>query len=143
MSLSSVPSSRLSRSHPRVRRACRQRPLVVEPLEGRLVMSSAWVQQGPGQIVDPFAGTPGQSSNVEGITSPEGPIPESGAIQAIAVQTADTVYVGTVNGGVWKTTNATDASPTWIPLTDSQLPALSINSLAISPLDPNVIFAGG
>ena len=92
---------------------------------------SAWVEQGPGPILR------GQS---EGI--PNNPV--SGAVTGIAVDplNANTVYLATVNGGVWKTTNATAPSPTWFPLTDQQLPALSINSLALSPLDSNILFAG-
>src|SRR4029077_1292415 len=68
----------------------------------------------------------------------------AGAINAIATDPANAnlVYVGTVNGVIWKTTNAIAANPTWIPLTDLQLPALSIRSLAISPVDSNTIFAG-
>ena len=73
-----------------------------------------------------------------------GPNPVAGAINAIVPDpsSADIVFVGTVNGGVWKTTNATAASPTWTPLTDTLLPALSINSLAVSPVDSNTLFAG-
>ena len=52
------------------------------------------------------------------------------------------VFVGTVNGGVWKTSNATAAVPTWIPLTDNQLPQLSIKSLAMSPVNSDTLFAG-
>ena len=82
----------------------------------------------------------------------QGPAPElangapwSGAINAIAIDPSDpsgnTVYVGAVNGGIWKTTNATAAAPTWTPLTDLKLPGLSIRSLAISPKD-SMLFAG-
>src|ERR1700731_223740 len=80
-----------------------------------------WVEQGPGPILN--------GANTEGMP---GPNPVAGAINAIAPSpsSADTVFVGTVNGGVWKTSNATAASPTWTPLTDTQLPALSIDSLA-------------
>lgn len=48
----------------------------------------------------------------------------SGAIQRIAVDpaNADRVWVGTVNGGVWGTTNATALDGAhWVPLTN-QLP---------------------
>ena len=88
-----------------------------------------WVEQGPGPILN------GQD---EGI--PNNPV--AGAINAIVPISADVVFVGTVNGGVWKTSNATAASPTWTPLTDTQLPALSINSLAVSPVNSNTLFAG-
>ena len=92
-----------------------------------------WKEQGPGPIIN------GQDI---GLTNPNNPV--SGAVNAIATVpgNANTVYVGTVNGGIWKTTNATAATPTWTPLTDTQLPALSIRSLAISPLDSKLIFAG-
>jgi hypothetical protein len=89
----------------------------------------AWVEQGPGPILN------GQD---EGLLNN----PVAGAINAIVPISADIVFVGTINGGVWKTSNATAATPAWTPLTDTQLPALSINSLAVSPVDPNTLFAG-
>jgi hypothetical protein len=92
-----------------------------------------FTEQGPGPIVN------GQD---EGLTNPTNPV--AGAVNAVAIQpgSSDVIYVATVNGGIWKTTNATAASPTWTPLTDLQLPALSINSIAISPVDNNTIYAG-
>src|SRR5207245_9516177 len=60
----------------------------------------------------------------------------SGAIEALAVNPGDpkVIYVGAVNGGVWKTTEGADAFPTWKPLTD-QLPSLSIAALQFDPTD--------
>ncbi len=77
-----------------------------------------------------------------GLTNPRNPV--SGAINAIAAVPGDpnTLYAGAVNGGVWKTTNATAVAPTWTPVTDPHLKALSIRSLAISPLNSADIFAG-
>src|SRR5690242_5104193 len=49
-----------------------------------------------------------------------------------------TFYIGVVNGGVWKTT---DAGRTWLPLFDEQ-PTGSIGALAVAPSDPNVIYVG-
>ena len=99
------------------------------------VAGPVWVQQGGGPIIN------GQD---EGITTAQGNNPVSGSIQAVAPSATDsnTIYVATTNGGVWKTTNATAATPTWTPLTDQALPALSLGSIGISPLDPNVILAG-
>jgi hypothetical protein len=61
----------------------------------------------------------------------------NGAIQALAVHPTDPniMYIGAVNGGIWKTTNATAASPHWTPLTDN-LPSLSIGALEFDPTDP-------
>lgn len=49
-----------------------------------------------------------------------------------------TFYFGSVNGGVWKTT---DAGVVWTPITDGYGIA-SIGALAVAPSDPNVIYAG-
>jgi hypothetical protein len=95
-------------------------------------LAASWVEQGAGPIINgPNTRTPPDSR-------------VAGAINAIAIDpdNANLIYVGTVNGGIWKTTNATAVNSTWIPLTDFQLPALSIRSLAISPVNPNLIFAG-
>src|SRR5579883_2932275 len=67
---------------------------------------------------------------------------EGGAANVILQSPADanTLYMGTVNGGVWKTTNA---GQTWVPLTD-QIGSLSISSLVLDPTDPtgNTLVAG-
>jgi photosystem II stability/assembly factor-like uncharacterized protein len=49
-----------------------------------------------------------------------------------------TFYVGVVNGGVWKTT---DAGRTWNPIFDDQ-PTGSIGALAVAESDPNIIYVG-
>ncbi|MFL6674635.1 MAG: WD40/YVTN/BNR-like repeat-containing protein [Massilia sp.] len=89
------------------------------------------MEQGPGPTLN------GQSEGLPGN-------PVSGGVNAIAVDRSHpgTVYLGTVNGGVWKSNNVNTASPSWSQLTDLKLPALSINSIAISPLNSSTIFAG-
>src|SRR5262245_45603367 len=69
-----------------------------------------WAEQGPGPIFgNPNVVNIGQKNAV------------SGAVEAIASHptNADIVYIGTLNGGVWKTTNATAAGKLidWTPLT--------------------------
>ena len=47
-------------------------------------------------------------------------------------------YIGVVNGGVWKTT---DAGRTWTPIFDDQ-PTGSIGAIAVAASDPNIIYVG-
>ncbi len=49
-----------------------------------------------------------------------------------------TFYFGSVNGGIWKTT---DAGAVWTPIFDGQ-PVASIGALAIAASDPKIIYAG-
>ena len=79
---------------------------------------------------------------------PQGPAPISqasapinpnvGAVQDVVVDPdrPDTIYIATVNGGVWKTTNGTNSSPNWTPLTD-QLPSLSTSAITIDLQKPS------
>lgn len=94
-----------------------------EPLEERRLLT-AWVNQGP---------SPSLSGQVENI-SPNNEV--IGAIHAAVAHPtdADVLWVGAVNGGVWRTDNATAASPTWTPQTDGQ-ESLSIGALELDPTD--------
>src|SRR5215217_9063047 len=49
-------------------------------------------------------------------------------------------YFGSVNGGVWKTTNA---GASWANITDGKSAISSVGAIAIAPSDPNVIYVGG
>lgn len=50
-----------------------------------------------------------------------------------------TYYMGTVGGGVWKTT---DAGTTWSNVSDGQLGTSSVGAIAVSESDPNVVYVG-
>ncbi len=93
-------------------------------------VGGAWVPQGPGPIY---------YGQVESITNSE----VVGAVHVIAAHPTnpDILYIGTTNGGIWRTTNAQASSPTWTPLTDDKS-SLSIGALAFDPGNPDMLLAG-
>jgi hypothetical protein len=101
-------------------------PIVVprHAVRSRSSFGGLWVAQGPAPASD------GQSENA----APDDEV--SGAVHAVAPHPTDpdTLYIGSANGGIWKTTNATATSPTWTPLTDDQA-SLSIGALEFDPTD--------
>ena len=133
-----------SKRSPARLRPLRPRDLRMEQFEDRVLLSIAtWNPEGPAPIIN------GQVENV----GPQAPTTNAylnqvdGAVEAVATSTnpnlANVLYVGTVNGGVWKTTDVSSASPTWTPLTDSQS-SLSISSISFDPSDGsgNTLVAG-
>lgn len=97
------------------------RPSAVAPANN----DATWTPVGPGPIED---------GQVEGINAQNNPV--SGAVHVVLPHptNADILYVGTTNGGVWKTTNATATNPTWTPLIDQET-SLSIGAMALDPID--------
>ena len=106
------------------------RKLTCEVLEDRRVLTT-WVPAGPSPIIN---------GQVEKIDPNQEVI---GAIQSVVAHPTnpDIAYVGAVNGGVWRTDNATEAQPDWTPLTD-HLTSLSIGDLEMDSTDPNTLLAG-
>ena len=96
------------------------------------VNSQTWTPEGPA------GATNGQ---VEGITDK----PVTGAIEAVVAHpsNASIIWIGAVNGGIFRTNNATATSPTWTPQTDAHA-SLSIASLELDPTDAtnNTLVAG-
>ncbi|MGH9904164.1 MAG: WD40/YVTN/BNR-like repeat-containing protein, partial [Pyrinomonadaceae bacterium] len=87
---------------------------------------ATWVAQGPGAT---------QGGQVENVVPNNEVV---GAIHTVVAHPTDPniLYVGAVNGGIWRTTNATAPSPNWTPLTDN-LPSLSIGALEFDPANPD------
>lgn len=57
--------------------------------------------------------------------------------------TPSVAYLGSVGGGVWKTTNCCSAATTWTPTTDDPLLAsIAINDIVLDPADPDTVYAG-
>ena len=95
------------------------------------VTDGTWVPQGPG---------PNRFGQVQNL-NPNNEV--FGAIHAVVAHPSDanTMYIGAVNGGIWRTTNATAASPTWTALTDFEQ-SLSISALEMDPGNTQVMLAG-
>ena len=127
-----LSSARPSARHARRARTHQQSRLRVENVESRVLLANpVWTAEGPGPI-DGGGGTLGIANN-----------PSVGAIRSIVVDPSNpnTVYVATVNGGIWKSTNATNASPTWTAETDA-MPSLSTSSISMDPGNNQVLVAG-
>ncbi|MFZ0737518.1 MAG: sialidase family protein [Candidatus Acidiferrales bacterium] len=91
---------------------------------GRSTSGTAWQSIGPAPTAEAAFGS------------------TSGRVTSLVVDPSDTtnktVYLGAADGGVWKTTDATN----WSPLTDPQ-PSLAIGSLALDKSTvPPTIYAG-
>ncbi len=85
-----------------------------------------------------------QSANLAGISRGSwtwrGPGDVGGRVRSIAISPVapDTMFVGAVAGGIWKTR---DAGSSWIPVND-YLSDLAISSIVFNPAAPNTMFAG-
>ncbi len=91
-------------------------------LAGHHDVGEKWKAQGPAP------NTEGQTENV----TPDNQV--VGAVHTVVAHptSPSTLYVGSVNGGVWKTTNATSTNVKWKPLTDDQ-GSPSIGALDMDP----------
>lgn len=69
-----------------------------------------------------------------------GPTNIEGRVTIIVIHPANPqiVYIGTANGGVWKSTNFCSS---WVSVFDNQNTS-SIGALAIDPVNPNIIYCG-
>ena len=84
---------------------------------------TVWVEQGPGPT------TQGQA---EGIVDNE----VVGAVRSVAAHPSDPdiLFIGAVNGGIWRTGNATATHPSWEPQLGLDRP-LSIGAIEFDPTD--------
>ncbi|MBI5301005.1 MAG: hypothetical protein HY868_02630 [Chloroflexi bacterium] len=70
-----------------------------------------------------------------------GPSNVGGRIRSILPLSASTVFIGSVSGGLWKTTNCCSTSTTWSSI-DDWMANLGISSLIVDPTNANVMYAG-
>jgi photosystem II stability/assembly factor-like uncharacterized protein len=103
--------------------------LLVERVEGGTspsvtLSASKWTPIGPAPVNGPFAGRIDVAA----------PDPSN----------SNVMYLGANNGGIWKTTNWSDSSPNWTPLTDKpQILSLAVHEhdLVVFPGNPNIVLA--
>jgi len=86
-------------------------------------LRAQWIQQGPG---------PSKNGQVENITDQ----PIVGAINCVTPHPSDAniLYIGAVNGGVWRTANALASTPVWTFIS-GDLSSQSIGALEFDPTD--------
>ncbi|MBL7927759.1 MAG: T9SS type A sorting domain-containing protein [Bacteroidia bacterium] len=81
---------------------------------------------------------------LNGVTWKEqGPNNQGGRCRAMVVDPNDgsgnTVWAGSVGGGLWKTTNINASTPTWVPITDL-FANLAITSIAFDPGNAQIMY---
>ena len=71
-------------------------------------------------------------------------ITSAGAVQDVASAGNGTWFIGSVNGGIWRTSNLQSKVPHWENVLDSQsnISCNSIAALHVSRYDPKRIYAG-
>jgi hypothetical protein len=91
-----------------------------------------WAERGP--FKDAVGPSNGNTRAGNAITS--------GRVRAV-FEDADgvTVWVGGVDGGLWKTTNITSSPATWTPINDF-FSNMAIASICQDPTDPNIMYFG-
>jgi photosystem II stability/assembly factor-like uncharacterized protein len=109
----------------------RERGLMLPGIAGGVFFSrpvpgiSNWTPMGPGPMIAGAAGLHPAAS---------------GRVRSVAIDPARPayVYIGTANGGIWK---STDGGATWAAKTDDQ-PSMAVGALAIDPNGTDRVFAG-
>src|SRR5436190_11322309 len=104
-------------------------------------LATAWTEVGP-------SGVPADALVAGESTAATAGTSYSGRTTAIAVSptctaSSCTVFIGAAGGGVWKTTNALAATPTWTPSSNG-IPSNAIGSIAFDPNDAsgNTLYVG-
>lgn len=94
--------------------AVRQREALVDSSDANGVFPGGWTAIGPGNI--------------------------GGRVRMVIIHPTNTNIMWTAgcSGGIWKTT---DGGANWVPLNDF-LPVLPVQSMALDPTNPNILYAG-
>ncbi|MBL7816318.1 MAG: T9SS type A sorting domain-containing protein [Saprospiraceae bacterium] len=128
LSLGYVPTERLLQAIEITERAKK------EPIGNRSALTPlSWTERGPySDVVGPSNGNTRQNNAIT-----------AGRIRAVWVDLSDntgkTVFVGGVNGGIWKTTDITASAPNWT-LVNDYLSNLAVTSICQDPTNPNIMY---
>lgn len=110
-----IPADGLSKAatHVKAMRAFKAKTNLIKPNVAG-IDSGSWTSIGPGNI--------------------------GGRVRALVIHptTPDTMWLGSVGGGIWKTTNG---GTSWTPL-DDFMTNLAVSTLIIDPTDPDILYAG-
>lgn len=102
------------------------------------LLDMTWIERGPiYDSVGPFNGnTRGGPGNLPGTYT-------SGRMRGVLVDptdaTGNTVWVGGVNGGIWKTTNLLSTIPNWQNINDF-FDNMAVSSICIDPSNSNIMY---
>jgi trimeric autotransporter adhesin len=106
--------------------------------EAARLLGMNWIERGP--IYDSVG--PANGNIRGGFGNPAGTY-TSGRMRAVLIDpldaTGNTVWVGGVNGGIWKTTNLLDPVPLWQNINDF-FDNMAISSICIDPSNPNIMY---
>jgi trimeric autotransporter adhesin len=98
------------------------------------VLSGTWIERGPSSDISGPYGNPRDGANIAST---------AGRVRAMLVDAADatgkTVWLGGVNGGLWKTTDITATIPTWT-LVDDFLSNLAVSAITQDPTNSNIMY---
>lgn len=139
-----------------VRQAAAQDSLVQRAIPAGIPFQASVAGTNAAESVTPFALNANswtslgpQPEHMTGCTGCYDYATTEGRVNAIVVDPTTTTngsivaYLGSVGGGVWKTTNCCSASTSWsVTTNDPLLSTISIDTLAIDPNNHNTIYAG-
>jgi autotransporter-associated beta strand protein len=111
-------------------------PVILSIVSGPVF--AQWLPMGPSPILEI---TPNVSTNIKGIYySSDGNNPASGAVSGLLQSSSNLneLFAGTVNGGVWKSSNG---GSSWTSLGDN-LASLSIGALTFDEANPSKLWVG-
>jgi len=103
------------------------------------------IEQAPAAEITPALFSDGPTAAAASLITPAswrwlGPGNVGGRIRSLAIHpaTPDTIFAGSVGGGIWKSSNG---GASWRAV-DDFMPVLSVSSIVINPANPNVMLAG-